>query len=160
MTKIDDLQERVNSAEKIFDAFKSELDELKAELEALKNQEPEQESLLGCWATHKEYGRGVIFSSEPNDDGYVRIAYRNDSCMGGAETCYARPEDLDLDPAILTTGQDFEDAPEGTIIEDITDPRCVAMKIRGIWYLAGLGGAAVTSEQMPPCRVIRWGNGQ
>lgn len=159
MTKIDDLQERVNSAEKIFDAFKSELDELKAELEALKNQEPEQESLLGCWATHKEYGRGVIFSSEPNDDGYVRIAYRNDSCMGGAETCYARPEDLDLDPAILTTGQDFEDAPEGTIIEELGGEESVHVKGNSKWWEAGTSIGWV-SDEVAPSRVIRWGNGQ
>lgn len=59
--------------------------------------------------------------------------------------------------ATLTTAEVFNNAPEGTIVEDITDPRCVAMKIRGIWYLAGLGGAALTSEGMPACRVIRWG---
>lgn len=156
MTKIDDLQERVNSAEKIFDAFKSELDELKAELEALKNQEPEQESLLGCWATHKEYGRGVIFSSEPNDDGYVRIAYRNDSCMGGAETCYARPEDLDLDPVTLTTADDFKDVPQGTIVEATTAPHDVYVNNGERWWVAG-EIAAASPAKMPTCRVIRWG---
>ena len=159
MTSIKDLQERINSAEKIFNVFKSELDELKAELEALKNQEPEQESLLGRWATHPTYGRGIIVSYKPDSDGDVRFAYRNSSYTDGVDTRFVLPESLTIDPATLTTAQDFQDAPEGTIVEGPMYPKDVAIKTEDGWHRTG-GMHAIAVEYMPTCRVIRWGNGQ
>lgn len=159
MTSIKDLQERINSAEKIFNVFKSELDELKAELEALKNQEPEQESLLGRWATHPTYGRGIIVSYKPDSDGDVRFAYLNSSYTDHVDTRFVLPEHLDLDPATLTTAQDFQDAPEGTIVEGPMYPKDVAIKTEDGWHRTG-GMHAIAVEYMPTCRVIRWGNGQ
>lgn len=161
MTSIKDLQERINSAEKIFNVFKSELDELKAELEALKEQEKdkEPESLLGRWATLPKYGRGIITSIKPDSTGEVRFIYRNDEFTDGADQSFIRVDDLTLDPLTLTTTQDFKDAPDYTIVEDLDDSRYVAVKVGGIWYRAG-DATAVTSEEIPACRVIRWGSGQ
>ncbi|MDY7341380.1 hypothetical protein TH728_02925 [Corynebacterium amycolatum] len=152
MTNIDDLQERISSAEAVLDALKTELQELK-------KQEPEQENLFGRWATHPEHGRGIILSRNPDDDGEVRFAYLNSSYTDGVETRFDRPESLDLDPATLTTQQDFEGAPAFTLTEGIDDSRFVAVKVGGLWYKAG-DGDAVISEEMPACRVVRWGNGQ
>lgn len=162
MTSINDLQERINSAEKIFNVFKSELDELKAELTELKAQaqeQPEPASLLGRWATHPTYGRGIIVSSEPNDDGYVRIACRNDNLRDGAEIHYEHPEHLTLDPATLKTVKDFNDAPEGTIAEIMVEPKGVYVKKDSVWR--GAGEEYPTAVQsLAKARVIRWGNGQ
>lgn len=147
-------------------------DELKAALDAdacWRNTEPAlyalldklnpTPSLLGRWATHKEYGRGIIVSIQPDSDGEVRFAYRNSSYTDAVNTRFVRPESLTLDPATLTTAEDFKDAPNYTIAEDLYDSRYVAVKVGGLWYRAG-DATAVTSEETPACRVIRWGNGQ
>lgn len=153
MTNIDDLQERISSAEAVLDA-------LKTEFEAFKKQEQQEpESLFGRWAIHPGYGRGIIVSRNPDDDGEVRFAYLNSSYTDGVETRFARPESLTIDPATLNTTEDFEKAPVGTIVESITEPRDVYVKAGVRWYIAA-GSYAVRSVHMIPCRVIRWGNGK
>lgn len=154
MSNITDLEKRINSAE-------ATLEYLKAELEELKQQEPEpeKEDLFGRWSTHKEYGRGIIVSVKPDGEGEVRFAYLNSSYMDHVDTRFVLPESLDLDPATLTTTEDFEDAPEGTIVEASMYPKDVAVKTEDGWYRTG-GMHAIAVEYMPTCRVIRWGNGQ
>ena len=157
MTSIKDLELRIKSAA-------STLEMLRGELHALKEQEkdkqpepgPEPESLLGRWATHPQHGRGIIVSSEPNDDGYVRISCRNDNLRDGAEIHYEHPEHLTLDPATLTTAKDFEDAPEGTIVEATERPHDIYVKAEVRWYIAGYT-STISSKDIPACRVIRWG---
>ena len=147
-------------------------DELKAALEedscaritepalfALLDKLDQAPSLFGRWATHPEHGRGIIVSRKPDSDGEVRFAYRNGSYTDGVDTRFVLPEHLDLDPATLTTAQDFQDAPEGTIIEATMYPKDVAVKTEDGWYRTG-GMHAIAVEYMPTCRVIRWGNGQ
>lgn len=161
MTSIKDLQERINSAEKIFNVFKSELDELKAELEALKEQEKdkEPESLLGRWATLPKHGRGIITSIKPDSNGEVRFIYRNESFTDSTEWLFASVEHLTLDPVTLTTPKDFEDAPEGTIAEIMVEPKGVYVKKDNVWF--GAGEEYPTPVQsLAKARVIRWGNGQ
>lgn len=166
MSNITSLEIRISEAEDSLAFFTDKLKTLKAEFEEFKQQhqeqeqEQEQENLLGRCATHPEYGRGIIVSDNPDTFKQVRFMVRNDEFTDGADRFFVNFDDLTLDPVTLTTGQDFEDAPEGTIVEDITNPRCVAMKIRGTWCLVGLGGVALTSEDMSACRVIRWGNGK
>lgn len=153
MTNIDDLQERISSAEAVLDA-------LKTEFEAFKKQEQQEpESLFGRWATHPEYGRGIIVSRNPDDDGEVRFAYLNSSYTDGVETRFDRPESLDLDPATLNTAKDFDDAPEDTIAEAYGYAPDVYKKVMNAWYAAGYDGK-IPSHEMSACRVIRWGNGQ
>lgn len=165
MTSINDLEMRIESAEDALAFVKDELAELKANLQELKEQEkdkqpepgPEQESLLGRWATHPTYGRGITTDVEPNADGEVEFAFpdkedwdtRTTSVM--VEVC-----DLDLDPATLTTQQDFSNAPEGTIAEATEYPHDVAVKIEDGWHRAR-GRYAIAAGYMPTCRVIRWG---
>ena len=157
MTSIKDLQERINSAEKIFNVFKSELDELKAELEALKKQEPE--SLLGRWATHPKYGRGIIASDKPDTFKEVRFTIRNDEFTDGADQSFIRADDLTIDPSTFTTVKDFNDAPVGTIVEMMVEPKGVYVKKDNVWF--GAGEEYPTPVQsLTKARVIRWGNGQ
>lgn len=155
MTTIDDLESRISSAEATLERLNAELTELKAQ--AQEQQEPE--SLFGRWATHKEYGRGIIISDKPDGDGDVRFAYRNSSYTDHVDTRFALPESLTLDPATLTTTEDFDKAPVGTIVEAPMYPKDVAVKTEDGWYRTG-GMHAIAVEYMPTCRVIRWGNGQ
>lgn len=159
MTSIKDLQERINSAEKIFNVFKSELDELKAELEALKNQEPEQESLLGRWATHPTYGRGIIGSSKPDTNREVRFAYPNETFTDGTEWLFVLRESLTLDPVTLITTDELQAAPDYTLAEELEYEQTVFMKHGASWFPIG-EDTAIESGNMAPCCVIRWGNGQ
>lgn len=161
MTTIADLEFRIRSAQTVIKNAEGTLERLNAELTELKEQEKdkEPESLFGRWATHPDYGRGIITSIKPDSNGEVRFAYRNSFYTYGVDALFVRVDDLTLDPATLTTAKEFKDAPNYTIAEDLDDSRYVAVIVGGIWYRAG-DATAVTSEEMPPCRVIRWGNGQ
>lgn len=155
MTSIKDLELRIKSAASTLEMLRGELEELRQQ----QQQKPEPESLLGRWATHPTYGRGIIVSRKPDSDGEVRFAYRNSSYTDAVDTRFVRPESLDLDPATLTTTEDFENAPEGTIVEELGNERGVCVKAGVRWYIA-VGSYAVRSGHMPTCRVIRWGNGK
>lgn len=156
MTSIKDLELRIKSAESTLEMLRGELEELRQQQQ---QEQPEPASLLGRWATHPEHGRGIIASIRPDGDGEVRFAYRNGSYSDGVDTRFARLESLTLDPATLKTVKDFNDAPEGTIVEATEYPHDVAVKNEDGWYRAG-GMHAIAVEYMPTCRVIRWGNGQ
>ena len=153
MTSIKDLELRIKSAESTLEMLRGELEELRQQ----EQQEPE--SLFGRWATHPEHGRGIIVSYKPDGDGEVRFAYRTSRYMDHVDTRFVLPEHLDLDPATLTTTEDFDKAPVGTIVEGPMYPKDVAMKTEDGWYRTG-GMHAIAVEYMLACRVIRWGNGQ
>lgn len=156
MTSIKDLELRIKSAESTLEMLRGELEELRQQ----QQPEPEQESLLGRWATHPKYGRGIITDVEPNADGEVEFAFPDKEDWDTRTTSVMiEVDDLTLDPATLTTAEDFQDAPEGTIAEPTMYPKDVAVKTEDGWYRTG-GMHAIAVEYMPTCRVIRWGNGQ
>ena len=152
MTTIKDLELRIKSAESTLEMLRGELEELRQQ----QQQKPEPESLFGRWATHKEFGRGIIISDKPDSDGDVRFAYRNSSYTDHVDTRFVLPESLTIDLATLTTTEDFDNAPEGTIVEGTMPPKAVAVKTEDGWYRTG-GMHAIAVEYMPTCRVIRWG---
>lgn len=154
MTSIKDLENRVKNAEVVLKWLKDDLTELK---EQEKDKEPE--SLLGRWATLPKHGRGIITSIKPDSNGEVRFIYRNESFTDSTEWLFASVEHLTLDPATLNTADDFDKAPEGTIVEAAIYPKDVAVKTEDGWYRAG-GMHAIAVEYMPTCRVIRWGDGK
>lgn len=152
MTSIKDLELRIKSAE-------STLEMLRGELEELRQQQQESESLFGRWATHPKYGRGIIINDKPDSVGIVRLFFRSEKRTSGTDVFFASVKNLTLDPVTLTTTEDFEDAPEGTIAESTMYPKGVVVKTEDGWYRTG-GMHAIAVEYMPPCRVIRWGNGK
>ena len=157
MTDIKDLEERIEGAEDALTFVKDQLAGLKTHLQELKEKQDKQpEPLFGRWATHPEYGRGIIVSVKPDGEGEVRFAYRTIRYTDHVDTRFVLPEYLDLDPLTLTTTEDFEDAPEGTIAESTMYPKDVAVKTEDGWYRTG-GMHAIAVEYMPTCRVIRWG---
>ena len=161
MTSIKDLETQIEGVGRVLSVLRDGLNELKANIKELKEQEKdkEQESLLGRWATHPTYGRGIIASDKPDTFKEVRFTIRNDEFTDGADQLFVRFDDLTFDPVTLTTTEDFEDAPEGTIAESTMYPKGVVVKTEDGWYRAG-GMHAIAVEYMPTCRVIRWGNGQ
>ena len=159
MTTINDLEMRIEGAEDALAFVKDQLAGLKTNLQELKekqDKQPEPEPLFGRWATHPEHGRGIIVSYKPDSDGDVRFAYLNSSYTDHVDTRFVLPEHLDLDPATLTTAEDFDKAPVGTIVEAPMYPKDVAAKTEDGWYRTG-GMHAIAVEYMPTCRVIRWG---
>lgn len=74
MTSIKDLELRIKSAASTLEMLRGELEELRQQ----EQQEPEQESLLGRWATHPKHGRGIIASDKPDTFKEVRFTIRND----------------------------------------------------------------------------------
>lgn len=151
MTNINDLQERINSAEAVLDVLKADLEDLKKQ-----EQEQEPESLFGRWATHPTHGRVLVSSHVPNQRFQVRVY----PATGYGNTYdLVDVRELKFDPGTLTTEQDFQDAPEGTIVEAPMYPKDVAVKTEDGWYRTG-GMHAIAVEYMPTCRVIRWGEGK
>lgn len=73
-------------------------------------------NLFGRWATHPVHGRGIIYSAYPDADGLVRFAYENSCFVSGSSWEFVNPDLLTLDPVELTTAEDFENAPEGTVV--------------------------------------------
>ena len=63
---------------------------------------------------------------------------------------------LKTDPALLDTYADFNDAPEGTIIEMMAEPKDVYVKEGSIWYRTG-DDYAVSANELTKARVVRWG---
>lgn len=162
MTDIKDLEMRIEGAEDALAFVKDQLAGLKTHLQELKekqDKQPEPEPLFGRWATHPTYGRGIIASDKLDGDGEVNFRYRCSGAETGVVVEYASLDDLTLDPTTLTTAEDFEGAPEGTIVEGPMSPKDVAVKTEDGWYRTG-GMHAMAVEYMPTCRVIRWGNGQ
>lgn len=162
MTTIAELEFCIRSTQTVIKRAEATLERLRAELTELKAQaqeQPEQESLFGRWATLPKYGRVIIVSSKPNDDGYVRIACRNGNLRDGADIHYEHPEHFTFDPATLTTTDELQDAPEGTIAEELEYEQTVFMKHGASWFPIG-DDTEIESGNMAPCRVIRWGNGQ
>lgn len=95
---------------------------MSGDITALRELLPASELLFGRWAEHPEYGRGMICSAYPNENGFVRFAYKNKCFIDGTDWERVRLDDLTLDPIELTTAEDYDNAPEGTIVEDCFAP--------------------------------------
>lgn len=124
---------------------------------------PANKSLVGRQATDKFGHRVMVISDQPNEDGMVAVIVKGASLKtsAGQESAkfLTRLSDLILDPAILKTADAFDDAPVGTIVEELEGEFNVYVNVDGIWY--GINeDNAWSSRAMSPARVIRWGNGR
>lgn len=154
MTSLKDLEDRIKNAEAALDAMKTDL-------EHLKKQEHEPETLFGRWATHPNLGRGIIISDHEDIESEVRFACFDEVNSTGAVMAYAPTIDLTIDPAVLTTVEDYEQAPVGTIIEVRTV--FVAYKIsKSTWSRTDTELPWLNNElaELGATRVIRWGDGK
>ena len=75
-------------------------------------------NLFGRWATHPDYGRGIIVSPHPTKSKKIKFVYKDEEDTSSTCWDWIPLKVLTLDPVELTTTEDFENAPEGTIVAD------------------------------------------
>ena len=90
------------------------------DMDAIRELLPKPESLFGRWATHSRLGRGIIHSINATESRHVAFAHPIEMNMDGSEVLWVNIEDLTLDPVELTTTEDFENAPKGTVVANST----------------------------------------
>ncbi len=73
-------------------------------------------SLFGRWAEHPKYGRGIILGASPTDQESVKFAFKDEEFPNGSDWDFVPIDDLILDPVELTTTEDFENSPKGTVV--------------------------------------------
>jgi hypothetical protein len=125
--------------------------------DAIKKLLPQPEPIFGRWATHPDYGR-VLCVSAKTINGRVTVAYESDDKACGASIHSVFTERLTFDPMTLATAEDFDNAPEGTVV---TRGNYIAReKSNGnLWY----GCTVFTNADMAergPWTVLRWGRGE
>ena len=128
------------------------------DMDAIRELLPQPESLFGRWATHPNFGRGIIFSAYPDDAGLVGFSFEKENIFGGAEWTMVSPDTLTLDPVELTTEHDFLGAPNGTIV--IADGYFPRVKQDDNWVSAIITSSARVMESIGPWQVVRWGKGE
>ncbi|HAT1133951.1 TPA: hypothetical protein ACGIYY_001087 [Corynebacterium striatum] len=121
------------------------------DLDAIRELLP-KENLFGRWATHLTLGRGIIISAHPDQHTFVKFA-------NGKSWSYVAFDNLTLDPVELTTLEDFEDAPEGTVISD-TGANAYQKLSSDAWESRN---DYLTDKEMAvsgPWKILRWGWGE
>lgn len=129
------------------------------DLDATRELLPTPETLFGRWATHVEYGRGIIISEYPDEGDLVRFAYKNKCFSGGTDWECAYLEDLTLDPVELITVEDFENAPAGTIVANGGRSPYVK-RVPGDWEDTFNGVHSAVKLAGISLKVLRWGWGE
>ncbi|HCD1917623.1 TPA: hypothetical protein NBI62_000850 [Corynebacterium striatum] len=121
------------------------------DLDAIRELLP-KENLFGRWAEHPTLGRGIIISEHPDQETFVKFA--NGKSWSGVIL-----DDLTLDPVELTTVEDFENAPEGTIV---TKPKGDAYQkdYAERWESINDVHTSLDMAATGPWRILRWGWGE
>lgn len=161
MSKIDELRALARDAD---DVQKPVFEAAIAALEALEPEpEPEPEGLFGRWARYTGAVEDIppqvlIVSDHPDNDGLVQVYYRDDERAEGAGDTFVYLDNLVVDPATLTTEQDFKNAPRGTVVA----------KNGRVWVRVCNGWDSNNGETWHPgdmadygeCTVLCWGWGE
>lgn len=126
-------------------------------LEELEQQEQEPESLFRRLAEHPYHGRGVIISNALNENRRVRFAHKIKAPGDNIGVSYVDYAHLKTEPTRLEKIQDFNDVPDGTIVEMMTEPKDVYVKEGSVWYGTG-DDYATSANALGKARVIRWGD--
>lgn len=111
-----------------------------------------QENLFGRWAEHPTLGRGIIISEHPDQETFVKF-------VNGKSWSGVILDDLTLDPVELTTLEDFEGAPEGTVISD-TGVNAYQKLITDAWESINDYLTAKEMAVSGPWKILRWGWGE
>ena len=116
-------------------------------------------NLFGRWATHPNYGRGIIISAHLDQFNAVWFAYEKEDTSGKAWQAQVCLESLTLDPVELVTVEDFENAPAGTIVA-LNGDSPYLKRVLGDW--ADRFGDKRSDEGMAGIsrKVLRWGWGE
>jgi len=120
-------------------------------------------NLFGRWATHPDYGRGIIVSPHPTKSKKIKFVYKDEEDTSSTCWDWIPLKVLTLDPVELATAEDFKNAPEGTIVEA---PRGNAyQKVYNKVYndcWESVSDELKTEELAAsgPWKVLRWGWGE
>lgn len=119
------------------------------------------EDMLGMWAEHPKHGRVLVCDLKPDGDGEVEIKFRDDDEFTGVSQKWVDPSTLSFPeqrPETLTTLEDYENAPEGTIVE-YENNNMPYVKQSYLW--GGVHDRMTLGElDGNSSRVLRWGWGQ
>lgn len=128
------------------------------DLDAIRELLP-KENLFGRWATHPDYGRGIIISARLDPNGEVWFAHGKEGPFSGTDWDSIAPEDLTLDPVELTTTEDFENAPKGTVVANSTGNAYQRVYAD---YWESYDDELKTEELAAsgPHKILRWGWGE
>ena len=121
------------------------------DLDAIRELLPKP-NLFGRWAEHPSLGRGIIICEYPDKDNFVQLA--NGKSWIGVDL-----KDLILDPVELTTAEDFENAPEGTIVARNEDYPLVKNG-QGDWWDTYHNTFDEKELAGTSRKVLRWGWGE
>jgi hypothetical protein len=128
------------------------------DLDAIRELLPKP-NLFGRWATHPKLGRGIIISAHPDLANNVWFARKIEEGNDGADWECVVFEDFTLDPVELTTVEDFENAPVGTIVAKPQGEACQKVFDHQWESLSDL----FTDKEMEikgPWKILRWGWGE
>lgn len=128
------------------------------DLDAIRELLPKP-NLFGRWATHLELGRGIIINTYPDELGTVWFAIGKGEDHSGDRREWVHLDNLTLDPVELTTLEDFENAPAGTIVANNGDSPYTK---RGLGDWADRFDEKRSNEGMSGTsrKVLRWGWGE
>ena len=128
------------------------------DIEAIRELLPKP-NLFGRWATHPNYGRGIIISAHPDQFNAVWFAYEKEDTSGKAWQAQVCLESLTLDPVELVTVEDFKDAPMETVV---AKPQGNAYQKVYADYWESFDDELKTEEMAAkgPWKILRWGWGE
>ena len=115
--------------------------------------------LFGRWATHIRLGRGIIISAHSEQDDLVRFAYKDRECAKGADWNPVHPDDLTLDPVELTTVEDFQNAPLGTVVAESRGDAYQKTDTDD-WGSRDCRANTKIMATIGPWKILRWGKGE
>ncbi|WP_306594177.1 hypothetical protein [Corynebacterium striatum] len=110
-----------------------------------------QENLFGRWAEHPTLGRGIIISAHPDQENFVKF-------VNGKSWSGIILDDLTLDPVELTTVEDFETAPEGTVVAEPTGN--AYQKVLYYWESMNDSHRSEEMAVSGPWKILRYGWGE
>ncbi|MGX9170850.1 hypothetical protein, partial [Corynebacterium striatum] len=105
----------------------------------------------GRWAEHPTLGRGIIISEHPDQENFVKF-------VNGKSWSGVTLDDLTLDPAELTTVEDFETAPEGTVVAEPTGN--AYQKVLYYWESMNDSHRSEEMAVSGPWKILRYGWGE
>lgn len=127
------------------------------DLDAIRELLPKP-NLFGRWATHPNFGRGIICSMYARN-GYIQFAYESREVKTATVCDWVFLDALTLDPVELATKADFEDAPVGTVVAEPQGniyQHFYADEWEGLADILGPEHMATSG----PWKILRWGWGE
>lgn len=144
------------------DLLRRVLDGDQAAQEEARAMLPKVGNLFGRWATHPDYGRVLCVSHGPLQSGKVNVGIPDIVDPAGIPDFEWVPmSDLTFGPVELVTEEDFENAPEGTVIVPAHGEGGVSIKDpEDGWRDYSSYQASSDLVESGPWQVVRWGKGE